>query len=83
MDTYNPRPGNKEASPANRNYEGGFQVGLIKKDLALALEAAKHGDATTDFTQLAIDYYRDLEKKGMGNKDFGYVFQYIMKNKKV
>jgi 3-hydroxyisobutyrate dehydrogenase len=24
MDTYNPRPGIKEASPASRNYEGGF-----------------------------------------------------------
>ena len=24
MDTYNPRPGNKENVPASRNYEGGF-----------------------------------------------------------
>ena len=83
MDTYNPRPGIKEASPASRNYEGGFQVGLIKKDLALALEAARHGNASTELTEKAIDYYRDLEKKGYGTKDFGFVFQYIMKNKKM
>lgn len=74
MDTYNPRPGIKEASPASRNYEGGFQVGLIKKDLALALEAARHGNASTELTEKAIDYYRELEKKGYGNKDFGFVF---------
>lgn len=66
MDTYNPRPGIKEASPASRNYEGGFQVGLIKKDLALALEAARHGNASTELTEKAIDYYRELEKKGYG-----------------
>lgn len=83
MDTYNPRPGNKPNSPASRNYEGGFQVGLIKKDLALALEAAQEGNASTELTKLAIDYYRDLEKKGFGNRDFGFVFQYIFKNKKL
>lgn len=83
MDTYNPRPGIKEKSPASHNYEGGFQVGLIKKDLALALEAAQHGNASTELTEIAIDYYRDLEKKGFGQRDFGFVFQYIYKNKKL
>lgn len=58
-------------------------MGLIKKDLALALEAAQVADANTEFTEKAIDYYRDLEKKGFGNRDFGYVFQYIFKNKKL
>jgi 3-hydroxyisobutyrate dehydrogenase len=40
--TSNPRPGNIEGAPASRNYEGGFQVGLIRKDLALAQEVADH-----------------------------------------
>lgn len=83
MDTYNPVPGNTPASPANRNYEGGFQVALIKKDLALALEAAKSGNCDTQMTETAIDYYAQLEKKGYGNKDFGFVYQYIMKNKQM
>jgi len=47
---------------------------LIKKDLALALEAARHGKASTEMTEKAIDYYVDLEKKGYGQKDFGFVF---------
>lgn len=36
IDTTNPRPGNKPNAPASNNYNGGFQVGLIRKDLALA-----------------------------------------------
>lgn len=58
-------------------------MGLIKKDMALALEAAKVGDARTDMLQKSLDYYQELEDGGMGKKDFGYVFQYIMNNKKI
>lgn len=83
IDTYNPRPGILPNVPSSRQYEGGFQVSLIKKDLALALEAASNAKADASMTEFAIDYYRELEKKGFGNKDFGYVFQYIMKNKTV
>lgn len=51
--------------------------------MALALEAAQHGNANTDMTEMAINYYRDIEKQGYGQKDFGYVFQYIFKNRKL
>lgn len=37
VNSVNPRPGNIESSPSSKNYEGGFQTALIKKDLALAL----------------------------------------------
>jgi len=83
MDTYNPVPGNTPASPANRNYDGGFGVSLVKKDLALALEAAKAGNADTHMTETAIEYYTQLEKKGFGHKDLGFVYPYIMKNRKM
>ena len=79
----NPRPGNIETAPASKNYEGGFQVGLIRKDLALALECADKVGAKLEFCEEAMDYYRHLEKKGHGGKDFGYVFQYIMKDLKI
>jgi len=80
IDTYNPRPGNMENVPASRGYADGFQVALIKKDLALALEAADSVNADTTMTEQSIEYYRKLEKLGYGTKDFGFVFQYIMKN---
>lgn len=79
IDTYNPRPGNIPGTPASRNYEGGFMVELIRKDLALALEALKETDAKSDMTEKALEYYRQIEKKGFGRKDFGIVYQYYMK----
>ena len=50
MTDYNPVPGATPASPANRNYDGGFMVKLLRKDLALALEEAKTGNADTGMT---------------------------------
>ena len=83
IDTYNPRPGLIPNVPAQNNYEGGFGVSLVKKDMVLALEAAHSADARTDLLEHALEYYLDLEKKGKGKKDFGIVFQYIMKNKNI
>ena len=80
IDTYNPRPGVMENVPSSKDYNGGFQVSLIRKDLAIALEAAEHSNAKLKFGENAIDYFRDLEKKGYGKKDFGFVYQYIYKN---
>ena len=52
---------------------------MIRKDLALALEALKETDAKYDMTEMALNYYRAIEKKGFGKKDFGIVYQYYMK----
>lgn len=83
MDTYHPRPGVLPNVPASKGYEGGFGVSLIKKDMALAMEAADDVNADSSMTQFACDYYQDLEKGGHGGKDFGYVYQHIMRNKKL
>lgn len=81
--TANPRPGNIPTNPASKNYEGGFQTSLIKKDLALALEIAHEISADVSFGEKAIEYFSTLEKKGYGGKDFGIVYQYIYKNQKM
>lgn len=82
IDTYNPRPGILPNVPSSNNYEGGFAVSLIKKDMVLALEAAHSVNASTDMLEQSLQYYLDLEKANLGKKDFGYVFKYIMNNKK-
>ena len=79
----NPRPGNLENSPSSRNYENGFQTALMRKDVALALSCAETVGAQTKFAERAVEYYTKLEQKGHGTKDFGYVFQYIMKDFKL
>ena len=51
--------------------------------MALAQEIADQVDADVEFGQKALDYFEILEKNGHGSKDFGYVFQYVNKNKKL
>ncbi len=82
LDTYNPKPGVLEGVPATRDYEGGFMVKLIRKDLGLAIDAAESCGATTEFGEKCLHYYEHLEKD-WANKDFGFVYQYIHKNKKL
>ena len=80
---YNPRPGVLPNVPASNNYDGGFGVALIKKDLGLALDAAEIVDAKSDMTEMAKKYYDSLDEEGYGKKDYSFVYQYIMKNYKI
>ena len=57
----NPRPGNIPGAPASNNYNGGFQTGLMRKDIALGLECARAVNSDTSFAQEAINYYKALE----------------------
>ena len=71
---YHPKPGIMESARSSHNYTGGFMTCLVKKDLSLAIEAANSAGALSDFSQKAIDYYSDMERKGAGNKDFSFVY---------
>ena len=51
--------------------------------MALALECHDAVNSSCEFTKYALDYYSEIEKKGHGTKDFGYVFQYLMNDKKI
>jgi len=53
---------------------------LLRKDLALAQEAAEASNSSADFGQKALDYYTVLENNGFSQKDFGYAFQYVFNN---
>lgn len=78
--TANPVPGTIETSPSSNGYQGGFGAGLIRKDLTLSLECADEVGVKTDFAKNAMEYFLALEKAGHGGKDFGIVYQYILKN---
>lgn len=51
LNAYNPYPGIVESAPGSRDYIGGFQVGLIRKDLALAIDCAKEAGASVKITE--------------------------------
>jgi 3-hydroxyisobutyrate dehydrogenase len=41
----NPVPGLSPGTPASKGYKGGFKIEYVKKDMGLAIEAAKRVDA--------------------------------------
>ena len=82
IDTYNPIPGMLPNTPSSRDYENGFGMELITKDMNIALECAKNVDLDVELSKQALEHYEKLTKAGLAKKDFSYVYQYILKNKK-
>ena len=74
VDTYNPLPGYLPGVPASNNYEGGFMIRLVMKDLSLAIEAAQSVGAVSEETQRAYDMYARINELGYGDRDFGIVY---------
>lgn len=74
----NPVPGVVETAPAGRDYGGGFGVALMKKDLRLALFAAKEADAKMVLGDRAMEVYTEAaEKEDCKGRDFSVVYRYL------
>jgi len=76
-DTYNPCPGVMEGVPSSRGYSGGFQTDLLKKDLGLAVEAAKSCNVPLPSGNFARLIYQCLSEKGYGQKDFSSFYEFL------
>ena len=72
----NPVPGVVETAPASRNYEGGFGVSLMKKDLKLAIQAAEEAGARLELAKKAEEVYENVERDHKG-KDFSVVYRWL------
>jgi 3-hydroxyisobutyrate dehydrogenase len=81
-DSYNPVPGVMENVPASRNYEGGFGVDLMSKDLGLALKAAEMAGVQVPLGTSASDVYKRLQAEGLGRKDFSVTYQWLQSQNK-
>ena len=78
MTSYCPVPGVGPATPADRDYDGGFAAALMLKDLRLAMEAAQSVDAYTPMGAEAEELYtRFAEMLGGGGKDFSGIIKMI------
>lgn len=87
----NPVPGALPNSPSSKEYNGGFGIGLMRKDLELALEAEKEAGivagegegekskgSLSELSKAALDLYKTVEgKKEFEKKDFSVVYQYL------
>ena len=73
LEVYNPWPGVMPNVPASNDYQGGFGVNLMNKDLGLALEAALATRSSTPMGSLARSLYAAHANHGYGGKDFSSI----------
>lgn len=79
MTSYCPVEGVGPASPADRNFEGGFATDMMLKDLRLAKEAAMTSGAVTPMGGHAEALYALLSEQGLGHKDFSSIIELLSK----
>lgn len=80
LEVYNPWPGVMENVPSSREYQGGFAVDLMYKDLGLALETALEKNQNTPMGQLARNLYGLHRDNGKGSLDFSSILKFLGKN---
>ena len=77
LTSYCPVPGPVPTSPANRDYQAGFTADMMLKDLHLAQEAARTGDAPCALGALAEDIYQQYSNAGNGGVDFSGIVRFL------
>ncbi len=80
MTSYCPAPGPVPASPANNDYQPGFAVAMMLKDLRLAQDAAAGAKAAIPFGEQAERLYALLDEQGLAHKDFSVVMRHLQEN---
>lgn len=73
----NPVPGVIPTAPAANSYAGGFATGLITKDLGIASAVATTSNTPIPLGALTHQIYRTLMAKGLANRDFSVVYDFI------
>ena len=75
LEVYNPYPGVMETAPASNNYQPGFMVDLMVKDLGLAMEIADSSNIENKMGKLAQAIYKAHQEAGNGKLDFSSALQ--------
>ena len=73
LQVYNPYPGLMDTAPASRDYEGGFSVRLMLKDLSLAMGSMERVEAKMSLGSKAFEIYRKHFDNGFADKDFSHI----------
>ena len=80
LEKYNPCPGLMDQVPSSRNYEGGFSVKLMLKDLKLAMKCLEGSKVQARLGEKAFEAYKQHFEEGFEKKDFSHIFTKIRKN---
>ena len=77
LQVYNPWPEVMPEAPASRDYQPGFMVDLMVKDLKLASELASQSDIDNAMGRLALALYEAHQQAGDGPRDFSSILETI------
>ncbi len=77
LTSYCPVPGPVPTSPANRDYQAGFQAALMLKDLRLAMEAARASGAATPLGAQAEALYALFTRLADPATDFSGIIRML------
>ncbi len=75
LEVYNPYPGVMDKAPASNNYQPGFMVDLMVKDLGLAMAIAADAGFDNPMGQLARDLFEEHQQDGNGARDFSSILE--------
>ena len=75
MTSYCPAPGPVPGAPSNRDYQPGFAVAMMLKDLKLAKATAENAGAEVPLGSHAEEIYARLDEDGFGGLDFSGVIK--------
>ncbi|MDZ7783476.1 MAG: 3-hydroxyisobutyrate dehydrogenase [Halioglobus sp.] len=75
LEVYNPYPGVMEGVPSSNDYQPGFMVDLMLKDLGLALDIAEKTGVDTAMGRLARELYLEHQESGNGRRDFSSILE--------
>lgn len=79
LQKYNPYPDIMKDVPSSNNYQGGFQVDLMYKDLGLAMDISHQSGSPTPMGAQAKALYSLHKSKGNGQLDFSSIMQLFEK----
>ncbi|WP_111657120.1 3-hydroxyisobutyrate dehydrogenase [Isoalcanivorax indicus] len=77
LEVYNPWPGVMDGVPSSNDYQGGFAVDLMNKDLGLAMDNALRAGTRTPLGALARNLYGLHGGQGAGRLDFASILRLI------
>jgi 3-hydroxyisobutyrate dehydrogenase len=72
-----PVPGPVPASPANRDFAGGFSAALMAKDLGIAATALRSAGVVAEIGLAAERTYAELASTSRGSQDFSTVINHV------
>jgi 3-hydroxyisobutyrate dehydrogenase len=82
LELYNPCPDVMPDVPSSNDYQGGFMVDLMKKDLGLAIDTGLKSQSATPMGALAQSLYSIHSQQGNGKLDFSSIFNLFSKQEK-